>query len=145
MNKAASSLHADSALLSKSSNLIALWGNRLYRWNGGEWTAIHSEESFAQLAFDGGKVIAIGTDSSFCEILGDTLLRYASSYPVADAVFDASASDYWCASNQAGLIHIMASGETTYAICSPAVNSPYRMRYSGDAVDGLCSIRMRHT
>ena len=134
LNTAESSLHADSALLSKSSNLIALWGNRLYRWNGGEWTAIHSEESFAQLAFDGGKAIAIGADSSFCEILEDTLLRYASSYPVADAVFDASASDYWCASNQAGLIHIMASGETTYAICSPVVNSPYRMRYSGDAL-----------
>lgn len=122
------------SLNNASSALIALWGDRLYRWNGGEWTAIHSEESFAQLAFDGGKAIAIGADSSFCEIREDTLLRYASSYLIADAAFDAFASDYWCASNQAGLIHIMAAGEATYSFSSPVVNKPYRMHYSGDAL-----------
>lgn len=109
----------------------ALWGDKLYGWNGFGWSPMLTDLQFRSLYAESGRVYAAGASAALFDLTDlQQLSMYEASELILAVAYDPAMQDYWAANNTRGLMHITEQGTEYYSINSPAVNIPYRMHYA---------------
>lgn len=122
------------ALYSFSNNLILLRGNKLYKQDSnGIWSTLDASSAFTGIAVSGDYLEAFTSSTAF--IFDKQFVKSSISgiLTIKDGVYDMTSSKFWFACNGQGVAEYQTNGTVNfYKPDGPAVNMPYKMKFSGE-------------
>lgn len=116
-----------------SNKLFLLRGNKLYSQEGFQnWSPFHNELSISNFNVTNGSMNLYAGTNFY--LVNDALILtdLSNKGNITDAEYDLANKTYWLAANDLGILSYTQAGVLTpYKPLSPAVNSPFEIKFSG--------------
>ncbi len=125
------------AIVSFAGQLFILRNNKIYKKDSNNlWTTFYSEITATNLSVSNGKMIIYTTTNVYVVDEAMNFKTISGLGKILDVEYDTNNNLYWLAANSQGVVSYQEnSGGTpiisTYKPSGPAVNIPWKMRFSG--------------
>lgn len=114
--------------------LILLRGNKLYKQdNNGIWSSVEENLNFSSVQVSENYLLANNSNTTYIYDIHFAKIQVAGVTTILDGEYDPSSSKFWLAGNDQGVVEYLSNGTANfYKPNGPAVNTPYKLRFSGE-------------